>query len=495
MLRLDSLRTFALLGALCVVGLGATARCAKTQCSINSDCGFRRYCDLEQVCRADCAEDRDCAEGFCDINGRCQSGARDGGEPDAVDLDATESPADVEPGPDVVSLPDVVSPGPDVVSLPDVMSPGPDVVGLPDVVSPGPDVVSLPDVVSPGPDVVAPRDIPVTPVDNGPPPGGYLDPCMVNTDCASGDCAATRAGARFCTRPCGTRRDCGNGYLCATGAAGGAGRCVIDDTGTPCSISDNRCARYCYTTTGSTTAHCTRECADGSDCPAGFACQPLGGGQPNVCVEVEIPCTRAAQCSTSLCVGGIAGSSFRGCSAMCRTAADCPRRAVLDNAGVPLVLPPYQCQAVDGVAVCVPPIDALGGDVVGSDRIGSSCNATPGAINQCRSGLCEADGSGGTCIQVCTPAGGCPPGFGCKPEADGPTSPIILVCRPAGTGALGSTCARASDCETALCLPPPGGGTTGYCTRLCADGICPSGMRCVPAGTALGGYPVALCER
>ena len=475
-LRLTSLRASAIALLSGLLWMGATARCAKTECTINSECGFRRYCDIDQVCRAECAEDRDCAEGICDINGRCVSGSRDA-SPGDVGVDAS----DVEAAPDRPVSPDVVTPLPDVVTPTDLVTPQPDIV------------VTPMDVVTPQPDIVNPPDLPVAPTDRGPPPGGYLDSCATNTDCASGDCAATRAGTRFCTRSCGSRRDCGNGYLCATN--GSAGRCVPDDTGTPCNINDNRCARFCYTTTGASVQHCTRECADGADCPAGFACQPLGGGQPNVCVEVELPCNRGSDCATSVCLGGIMGTSFRGCSAMCRTAADCPRRAILDNAGVPLVLAPYRCQSVDGVSVCVPPLDVLGGDVAGSDRIGASCNANAGAINLCRSGLCEAGTSGGTCIQVCTPAGGCPPGFGCKPEADTATSPIILVCRPAGTGGLGSTCTRGSDCETSLCLPAPGGGTTGYCTRMCADGVCPTGMRCTPSGTALGGYPVALCER
>ena len=55
---------------------GSTSQCAKTQCTLNSDCGPRRYCDLAQTCRQDCAEDRDCADGYCDPNGRCQMGMR-----------------------------------------------------------------------------------------------------------------------------------------------------------------------------------------------------------------------------------------------------------------------------------------------------------------------------------------------------------------------------------------------------------------------------------
>jgi hypothetical protein len=182
---------------------------------------------------------------------------------------------------------------------------------------------------------------------------------------------------------------------------------------------------------------------------------------------------------------------------MCLTAADCPRRALIDGGGgVALALAPYTCMTVSGVPVCVPPLDVFGGDIAGSDRVGASCNATPGAINTCRSGLCESPATGtiGTCLQGCNAGGGCPPGFGCAPESDGPGLPISLVCRPSGTAAVGAACARGSDCESAICNVPTGAGT-GYCARLCADGICPTGMRCASRGSAVGGGVVSACTR
>ena len=303
------------------------------------------------------------------------------------------------------------------------------------------------------------------------------------------DCASLGPAGGFCTRPCTSRRDCGDGYLCA------AGRCVADDIGTPCDPRTAAgCVAFCFGNTASGRGHCTRECASGRDCPAGYACQPTSGR--TVCVEVEAPCTRAADCVTNLCLGPM-GTTFRGCTALCRTAADCPPRMVIEDSGRLITLPPYTCQTVDGAQLCVPPIQGViaGGDLTGSDPIGATCGGGMGPV-QCRSGVCDSEEMPPACVQGCNPTGGCPAGFACRPWLpDGPTGSLYLVCRPAGRGALGSTCARGADCATALCQARSAGDPTGYCTRFCTDGLCPSGMTCTPAGTAVGGTPVSLCVR
>jgi hypothetical protein len=318
--------------------------------------------------------------------------------------------------------------------------------------------------------------------------GTYLDPCTSTVDCQSMDCAPLGPTVGFCTRSCTSRRDCGDGYLCVRG------RCVADDTGTPCDPrTPTGCAFACFGNSASGRGHCTRECASGRDCPAGYACQPVGGTP--VCVEIEAPCARAADCVTNLCLGPM-GSSFRGCTALCRTAADCPSRMVIEDHGRLVALPPYTCQVVEGMQLCVPPIQRVvsGGDLTGSDPIGATCDGSPGATVQCRSGVCDGEQTPGTCVQGCSPAGGCPAGFACRPWLpDGPTGSVYLVCRPAGRGGLGSTCTRGSDCATGLCQARRVGDPTGYCTRFCNDGICPTGMTCMPAGTAVGGTAISLC--
>jgi len=267
--------------------------------------------------------------------------------------------------------------------------------------------------------------------------GTYLDPCTSTVDCQSMDCAPLGPTVGFCTRSCTSRRDCGDGYLCVRG------RCVADDTGTPCDPrTPTGCAFACFGNSASGRGHCTRECASGRDCPAGYACQPVGGTP--VCVEIEAPCARAADCVTNLCLGPM-GSSFRGCTALCRTAADCPSRMVIEDHGRLVALPPYTCQVVEGMQLCVPPIQRVvsGGDLTGSDPIGATCDGSPGATVQCRSGVCDGEQTPGTCVQGCSPAGGCPAGFACRPWLpDGPTGSVYLVCRPAGRGGLAAAPAR-----------------------------------------------------
>ncbi len=430
-------------------------RCAKSQCNINSDCGDRRYCGLDNVCHQECAEDRDCTDGHCDPNGRCVAGpAPDASTPD-VAIDATPDDVPVDVAPDV------------------------------------PVIDNPPPVDNPPPIDNPPVDRPVTP-DITRPLAAYLDPCTTGGDCQSGDCATVGLATGFCTRSCTSRRDCGHGYVCA------AGRCLADDTGRPCdprsSSGAASCAMgLCFGNSASGVGHCTRDCAGGSDCPAGFACSLVGS--TSVCVEVERPCTRAADCPSNFCLG----ASFAGCTSQCRTAADCPRRFTLADSGRLIALPPYQCQSAGAVSLCVPPFQdvSAGGDIQGTDPIGSSCAAS-GTVN-CYSGVCDTGTPGdplapAMCVQTCNPAGGCPSGYGCKPWLpDGAGGDLYLVCRPAGSGAVGSTCARGGDCATALCQGVTA--TTGYCTRLCSDGVCPTGMSCTFAGSTVDGTRVSICVR
>ncbi len=457
--------SFALLALLALVP-AAASRCASPQCEINSDCPARQYCSIDNFCLQECAEDRDCeGRGVCNPNGRCVMPEADAG-PDAPPDAAPDAATDLTQ-PD--AAPDMTAPPPDVTPPP------------PDMTAPPPDVTPPPPDVTPPPDVVRP--------DAAPPRGAYLDPCTSTVDCQSMDCAPLGAASGFCTRTCSSRRDCGDGYQCARG------RCVADDTGTPCDPRGaTACAFACFGNGASGRGHCTRECASGRDCPAGYGCQVVSG-MP-VCVEVEAPCARAADCDTNLCVG--VGPSFSGCTATCRTAADCPQRMTLDIDGRLLALPPYQCQPFGGATVCVAPVQGAiaGGDLTGSDPIGATCSATPGAPVQCRSGVCDGDDTPPSCVQGCSPTGGCPAGYACRPWLpDGPTGSVYLVCRPAGRGALGTTCTRGSDCATGLCQARSAGDPTGYCTRFCGDGICPTGMACTPAGSAVGGVTLALCAR
>ena len=122
-------------------------------------------------------------------------------------------------------------------------------------------------------------------------------------------------------------------------------------------------------------------------------------------------------------------------------------------------------------------------DVLGSDPLGTACDASA-ALNTCRSGLCDPDAlPGPMCTQVCTAEGGCGPGFGCFPIVDGAT--VHLLCRRAGTAALGASCTSGRECDSGLCDMG-----SRRCTRLCVDGLCPTGWRCEPAA----GFGPGICR-
>lgn len=471
-----------------------TTRCASGQCGVNSDCGPRRYCDFEtQQCRSDCVEDRDCEDGWCDLNGRCQSGER----PDAGPVDTGDdvfTPADA--GQDVVTPVDMGTPPVDVPVPVDMGTPP---VDVPTPIDMGTPPVDVPTPVDTGvdtgpPPVDIPPPIDTGPVDTGPIPGrgAYLDLCMSNADCMSNDCVLLD-GRGFCSRSCSSSASCGTGMICNSPPAGMSAHCVFDDIGLPCSPSmPNACARYCLGTP--IAAHCTRECISGNDCPAGYACQDAaaGGASVRVCVDVERPCTTADDCPGGTC---LVNGSFRGCSASCRTAADCPVRMALSD-GVRLIpLPPYTCErASTGTgSVCVPPIDQ---DIVSSDPLGASCSISSTTPPNCYSGVCYLNDLVSpplppACIQRCTPTSGCPAGFSCRPVLDG--SVVYLACQAGmGRAPVGASCTRASDCITGLCFGETG---ASVCTRFCSDGTCPTGLTCRLAFTTADSTRVSLCQR
>lgn len=390
---------------------------------------------------------------------------------------------------------DVVSPSQDQApATPDVLATGDVLVDRP----PAPaDTPPAPVDIPPPVDVPPPVDAPPPPVDAPPPTdrgpavgrGQYLDPCATSADCASADCLATAAGARWCTRRCAASAECGHGHLC------GAGRCVPDDTGASCDpAAPAACARRCLANATGRAAHCTRECAVGADCPAGFACESATAGA-RLCVFVERGCSASADCPSGQCLD--TGAGYAVCTSPCTADADCPRRMTIDDgAGRALALLPFRCQAVAGQMVCVPPLANVvtgQGVIRGNHALGESC-ATSGANNLCYSGVCDA--SDETCVQACTPAGGCPAGFACLPwQPAGAGTAQYLVCRRGGggRGAAGATCARASDCASGACLPAATG--TPYCTRYCLDGLCPTGMRCAMNASAFDGTALATCAR
>lgn len=300
--------------------------------------------------------------------------------------------------------------------------------------------------------------------------GRYLDRCTAARDCASGLCALDRGGTHFCTRTCTSDVQCAHEHVCASTPSGGV--CIPDDTGAPCSVgSPETCALgLCLGSGGG--GHCTRPCASAAECPAGYACSHVAGSSQQVCIDIEQPCSGAADCGGGYC------TTF-GCTAPCRTPSDCPARLPATSSGP--AFPAYACNTSLGSAdpICIPP-----SDIVGSLPIGASCPVT--GTNACRSDACDTSAPlGAMCVQACSAQGGCGPGLGCSPLVDG--SDVLLVCERAGTTDLTLPCNHGYECVSGLC---DGSGALGHCTRLCQDGICPTGYTC----QTIAGFGISLCR-
>lgn len=292
--------------------------------------------------------------------------------------------------------------------------------------------------------------------------GRYLDRCTTSANCAGGvPCALDRGGTRFCTRACTTDTQCAHEHTCV------GGFCVPDDVGAACTTgTPDVCVHgLCLGTAGG--GYCTRFCSNASECPSGYACSRSGGSSQKICVNVETNCTAGgSECPPATSTGAGYCTTF-GCTTECDTAADCPMRLP--------GFPAYQCNRTlnpSGNPLCIPPADITGGD-----PIGDSCTAT--GIPTCRSDACDTTAPlGPTCVQACTSLGGCPPGTGCQPLVDG--ADVYLVCELAGARDLTQVCAHSYECQSGLC---DGSGAVGHCTRLCNDGLCPTGYTCQPVGS------------
>lgn len=333
------------------------------------------------------------------------------------------------------------------------------------------------DAFVPGADAfVPPNDAFVPGVDAFVPPNdafvtgtrAYLDRCSASSDCASGLCAVDRGGSRFCSRSCASDLQCAHEHVCVTGASGGV--CLPDDTGAPCSVGTPETCNLGLCLGSAAGGRCTRDCSSAADCPAGYACSHVAGSSRHVCIDIEQPCSGAADCGGGFC------TTF-GCTAPCDSPADCPAR--LPATSTAPAFPAYACDTSLGSAVpiCIPPAD-----IVGSVPVGGSCAVT----NACRSDACDTSAPlGAMCTQACTAQGGCGPGLGCTPLVDG--ADILLVCERAGSAGLTQTCNHGYECASGIC---DGSGAVGHCTRLCADGICPTGYTC----QSIAGFGISLCR-
>jgi hypothetical protein len=326
----------------------------------------------------------------------------------------------------------------------------------------------------------------------GPDLGHELDLCQTQADCQAPLLCKPyqRNGASRCLRACQSNGECPAGARCLD--VNGAKYCAAEDAGKNCN-NGTQCNFACVPGPG----YCTVPCGNGSDCPNGWGCMPVGGQR--VCIKAEAEadscqpqgankkCVVPAACDDTILVTS--------CTLACDSAADCPRRA----AG----LSPWTC---DGL--CRRPQEVLGplpggataeyaclnGQVVNLCNDAQHMNFTtftlpsPPQLN-CPVNVSVPGAAGDECVDTCRYQGGCPYGFACNALA-GVGNDRIGLCLPIGNGEVGAACTKAADCAFGYCT------AANKCSRDCTDdGICPKGSACkAPDGTTVEGVAFRRCE-
>jgi V8-like Glu-specific endopeptidase len=293
--------------------------------------------------------------------------------------------------------------------------------------------------------------------------------CVDDFDCVGGMCRDT-IGGRVCTLPCDSRRPtfgCGEGLYCAGAHDGSSGPCegfCIDAVGSHDRPIDadcdenSQCASYLCVDPGDGTRRCLSPChGDGGECLAGEACV-ASAGECGGCVPATIlasaprhfgePCGSNAECTSNMCVDD-AGRSYctRACSGSDMDCGD-----------------GYHCNGTQCIA---------------GDRGGVGDHCSPSS-DDCRSdAFCVSLGAASWCTQFCgTSAAGaeCPDQFECVPAGG------QFVCAPVHS-LVGATCTTSDECISGVCLADASGGhvcsrscsvdspcTTGFECRRTADG-------------------------
>jgi hypothetical protein len=320
---------------------------------------------------------------------------------------------------------------------------------------------------------------------------GSLELCNGDQECAPNLVCRSlvRGGTKRCTPTCAGNGSCPSGTHCLN--VDGTSYCAGVDTGRTCN-DPSPCNFGCLLGP----KYCTEPCFDGSDCPNGYGCMPVGGTP--VCVKVEAPCTpqNASACiAPAACDTTSPTLAVWGCTLACNTAADCPRRA----AG----LAPWTCNGL-----CQRPPDVYG-PLPGGDPAEYACNENgqpttlcndaqhinfnafnipPVPFVDCNSPTATPGQPGDSCVDSCRYQGGCRFGFACV-AVGGVGQSRIGLCLPSGAGEIGAACTIDAQCTFGYCL-------NGSCSRDCtADGLCPGAGSCVaPGGPAVEGAPFRRCQ-
>jgi len=426
------------LSALAAGTVALPSACAgPKECERNSDCD-RSYCSQGE-CKRDCVMSSvDCPPGFlCNDIGRCES--PDGGLPDGSAGGGAGTGGTAGAG------------------------------GVPSQGG---------NAGSPGTGGVSQGGMGGGPAGSGGGSTGALkefDNCAQDGDCTQGLVCRPMGVSQTsrCTRTCSASSQCMAGTRCAPVPPLKEKICAFDDDGKPCSGTGGECADFCMTGPGAN--YCTSECANGSQCPAGWGCSvPIGGTR--VCLRLDKDCGVGSDCAGQICDNQTL--IVNGCTMQCSSAYDCPQR--------PSNLPMWSCEG----GVCFRPGDVFG-PASKTEITSWACNAQGTPVNVCNDGLtfdspptltCNETVTVPTktpCVTSCLPTGGCGQGFACVNNIVGLGNPAIPtpICIRAGFVEIGQPCTKNEDCMFGVCS------TAKKCTRDCsADQVCPKGFACA-AGT------------
>ncbi len=195
------------------------------------------------------------------------------------------------------------------------------------------------------------------------------DPCMTNTECASGYCLPDPFPGGYCSADCSTNA-CPGDTVCKV--VGGLAGCLK-----PCA-KDTDCRTLYSCFQGVCRPPCTGdgECGTGFGCTNG-SCQPLPGN------AIGEPCNRDSDCSSRLC-----DPNMGTCEQACTIDADC-------GAGATCWVNPIDKNA-DGSTDALLPICVKKRGGVGP---GQSCKHD----SDCDAGQCEL----GVCVTLCQTGGNC----------------------------------------------------------------------------------------
>jgi hypothetical protein len=311
--------------------------------------------------------------------------------------------------------------------------------------------------------------------------GSLCSPCSDSSQCggAGNFCIMYPTGGAFCGRACSSSADCGTGYQCFN--VSGSGQCIGVVGGSPSCAgatptgcrSDSECSatQRCNTSTGRCEARPTggaelgQPCANDDACnsglcattPAGSVCSQSCDGFNTGSCPAGFYCDgeAAGVCGTGLCLAGSAGGAPLGAS--CATDTDC---ATLMCDGSVCATP---CRPDAGVSTCAMGFVCRPGAAPGCGACRSEADLGQpgdacGTNDDCASGLCAVNGDETFCTDYCGEADPCPPSFTCTPLGD-----------------------------TAICVPPAGGGGRSEGGCGCAAPGLGSGHPAAPAVLVLAG--------